>query len=121
MPLLSSHACALPGILSTRLIPDPKDRLATILVAPFMSCTARLPVYVLLISLLFAGRPWLAGAALLHSAIVTERRGALAGWTSSSPGSPMMPCALPTTQLNRWRASQKRVALLAAPRTTTAT
>ena len=49
VPLLSSHACALPGILSTRLIPDPRDRLATILVAPFMSCTARLPVYVLLI------------------------------------------------------------------------
>ncbi len=65
VPLLSSHACALPGILSTRLIPDPRDRLATILVAPFMSCTARLPVYVLLISLLFAGRPWLAGAAFL--------------------------------------------------------
>ena len=65
VPLLSSHACALPGILSTRLIPDPKDRLATILVAPFMSCTARLPVYVLLISLLFAGRPWMAGLAFI--------------------------------------------------------
>jgi ferrous iron transport protein B len=65
VPLLSSHACALPGILSTRLIPDPKDRLATILVAPFMSCTARLPVYVLLISLLFAGRPWAAGLAFI--------------------------------------------------------
>ncbi|MCE9619028.1 MAG: ferrous iron transporter B [Planctomycetes bacterium] len=65
VPLLSSHACALPGIMSTRLIPDPKDRLATILVAPFMSCTARLPVYVLLISLLFAGRPWLAGLAFV--------------------------------------------------------
>jgi ferrous iron transport protein B len=65
VPLLSSHACALPGILSTRLIPDPRDRVATILVAPFMSCTARLPVYVLLISVLFAGRPWLAALAFL--------------------------------------------------------
>ena len=65
VPLLSSHACALPGIMSTRLIPDAKDRLATILVAPFMSCTARLPVYVLLISLLFTGRPWLAGLAFV--------------------------------------------------------
>jgi ferrous iron transport protein B len=65
VPLLSSHACALPGILSTRLIPDPRDRIATILVAPFMSCTARLPVYVLLISVLFAGRPWLAALAFL--------------------------------------------------------
>ena len=65
VPLLSSHACALPGILSTRLIPDPRDRLASILAAPFMSCTARLPVYVLLISVLFAGRPWLAAIAFL--------------------------------------------------------
>lgn len=53
VPLLSSHACALPGIASTRLIPDRMDRLATILVAPFMSCSARLPVYVLLTGLLF--------------------------------------------------------------------
>ena len=48
VPLLTAHACALPGIMSTRLIPDRRDRLATILVAPFMSCSARLPVYVLL-------------------------------------------------------------------------
>ncbi len=61
IPLLSSHACALPGIMSARLIPDRKDRLATILVAPFMSCSARLPVYVLLTGLLFAGRPFRAG------------------------------------------------------------
>ncbi|MCB1034422.1 MAG: ferrous iron transporter B, partial [Acidobacteria bacterium] len=60
VPLLSSHACALPGILGTKLIPDPRDRLTTILVAPFMSCSARLPVYVLLTSLLFAGRPMMA-------------------------------------------------------------
>ncbi|MGE0593076.1 MAG: ferrous iron transporter B [Vicinamibacterales bacterium] len=63
VPLLTSHACALPGIMSTRLIPDRRDRLATILVAPFMSCSARLPVYVLLTSLLFANRPALAGLA----------------------------------------------------------
>lgn len=63
VPLLSSCACALPGIMSARLIPDRNDRLATILVAPFMSCTARLPVYVLLTSLLFAGRPGLAAVA----------------------------------------------------------
>jgi ferrous iron transport protein B len=63
VPLLSSHACAIPGILSTRLIPGRRDRLATILVAPFMSCSARLPVYVLLTSLLFEGRPLLAGLA----------------------------------------------------------
>ena len=63
VPLLTSSACALPGIMSTRLIPDRRDRLATILVAPLMSCSARLPVYVLLTSLLFANRPLYAAAA----------------------------------------------------------
>jgi len=63
VPLLTAHACALPGIMSTRLIPDARDRLATILVAPFMSCSARLPVYVLLTTLLFADRPAAAGLA----------------------------------------------------------
>jgi len=63
VPLLTSHACALPGIMSTRLIPDRRDRLATILVAPFMSCSARMPVYVLLTSLLFVNNPLLGGLA----------------------------------------------------------
>jgi ferrous iron transport protein B len=49
IPLLSSFACAIPGIMAARVMPDPKARLATILVAPLMSCSARLPVYVLLI------------------------------------------------------------------------
>ena len=53
VPLLTAHACALPAIMSTRLIPNQRDRLATIMVAPFMSCSARLPVYVLLTGLLF--------------------------------------------------------------------
>lgn len=65
VPLLSSHACALPGIMATRGIPDLKERLATILVAPFMTCSARLPVYVLLTSLLFVGRPALAALAFV--------------------------------------------------------
>lgn len=49
IPLLSSFACAIPGIMAARVMPDPKARLATILVAPLMSCSARLPVYILLI------------------------------------------------------------------------
>ncbi len=57
VPLLSSHACAIPGIMATRAIPDRRDRLAAILIAPFMSCTARIPVYVLLIGILFPDRP----------------------------------------------------------------
>lgn len=48
--LLSSYACAVPGIMSARSIASPRDRLATILVAPFMTCSARLPVYTLLIA-----------------------------------------------------------------------
>ena len=48
--LLSSYACAVPGIMATRTIPSPRDRLVTILVAPLMTCSARLPVYTLLIS-----------------------------------------------------------------------
>lgn len=63
VPLLSSHACAIPGIMSTRLIPDRHDRLTTILVAPLMSCSARVPVYVFLTGLLFGDRPLLAGLA----------------------------------------------------------
>ena len=49
VPLLSSYACAIPGVLATRTLSDPKARLTTILMAPFMSCSARLPVYILLI------------------------------------------------------------------------
>lgn len=50
IPLLSAYACAVPAVLSTRTIENKRDRLATILVAPFMTCSARLPVYVLLIA-----------------------------------------------------------------------
>ncbi|MCP5271775.1 MAG: ferrous iron transporter B [Burkholderiaceae bacterium] len=50
IPLLSSFACAIPGIMATRTIADPRDRLVTILIAPMMTCSARLPVYALLIA-----------------------------------------------------------------------
>ncbi|HRH45302.1 MAG TPA: ferrous iron transport protein B [Pyrinomonadaceae bacterium] len=56
LPLMSSFACAIPGIMATRTIENPKDRLATILIAPFMSCSARLPVYALMIATFFAGQ-----------------------------------------------------------------
>ncbi len=49
IPLLSSFACAIPGIMATRTIADPRDRLVTIMIAPMMTCSARLPVYALLI------------------------------------------------------------------------
>ncbi len=55
IPLLSSYACAIPGIMATRTIEDKKDRLVTILIAPLMSCSARLPVYLLMIAALIPG------------------------------------------------------------------
>ncbi|KJV30404.1 ferrous iron transport protein B [Luteibacter yeojuensis] len=56
IPLLSSFACAIPGIMATRSINDPRDRLTTILVAPLMTCSARLPVYTLLIAAFIPNR-----------------------------------------------------------------
>ncbi len=50
IPLLSSFACAIPGIMATRTIQNPRDRLATIMIAPLMTCSARLPVYALIIA-----------------------------------------------------------------------
>ncbi len=56
IPLLSSFACAIPGIMATRTIDDPKDRLTTILIAPLMTCSARLPVYAVIISAFIPAR-----------------------------------------------------------------
>jgi ferrous iron transport protein B len=56
LPLISSFACAIPGIMATRTIESRRDRFATIMIAPFMSCSARLPVYTLMIATFFAGR-----------------------------------------------------------------
>ena len=57
IPLLSSFACAIPGIMATRVIDDRRDRLTTILVAPLMTCSARIPVYTLIISAFIPDRP----------------------------------------------------------------
>ncbi len=59
LPLLSGYACAVPAILSARTIEDDRDRLATIFVTPFMTCSARLPVYVLLIAAFIPNEPFL--------------------------------------------------------------
>jgi ferrous iron transport protein B len=63
IPLLSAYACAVPAILATRTIENKRDRFATILIAPFMTCSARLPVYTLIIAAFIPNRP-LAGAFL---------------------------------------------------------
>jgi len=64
IPLLSSFACAVPGIMATRTIEDPKDRLTTILVAPLMTCSARLPVYTLIIAAFIPNRRLMFGVGL---------------------------------------------------------
>jgi len=61
IPLLSSFACAVPGIMATRVIENERDRLTTILVAPLMTCSARLPIYALLIAAFIPGRTYLGG------------------------------------------------------------
>jgi len=65
IPLLSSHACAVPGIMATRTIENPRDRLVTILVAPLMGCSARMPVYTLLIAACLPGSAWVKAVVLL--------------------------------------------------------
>jgi ferrous iron transport protein B len=61
IPLLSSFACAIPGVMATRVIENRRDRMTTILVAPLMSCSARLPVYTLLIGAFIPARTYLGG------------------------------------------------------------
>jgi ferrous iron transport protein B len=69
IPLLSSFACAVPAIMATRVIPNRRDRIATILAAPFMTCSARLPVYALLIAAFVPNRP-LVGFLNLQGAVL---------------------------------------------------
>lgn len=61
IPMLSSFACAVPGIMGTRVIPNAKDRIATMVAAPFMTCSARLPVYALLIAAFVPPERYLGG------------------------------------------------------------
>jgi ferrous iron transport protein B len=71
IPLLSSFACAIPGIMATRTIANPRDRLVTIMIAPLMTCSARLPVYALLIGAFIpqrtSGRHRTAGAGAVRA------------------------------------------------------
>jgi ferrous iron transport protein B len=70
IPMLSSFACAVPGIMATRVIPERRDRLATILAAPFMTCSARLPVYALLIGAFVPQRHYLGGLVNLQGVVL---------------------------------------------------
>ncbi len=64
IPLLSSFACAIPGIMATRSIDDPRERLTTILIAPLMTCSARLPVYAVIIGAFIPARQVIPGVGL---------------------------------------------------------
>ncbi|MDD5139884.1 MAG: ferrous iron transport protein B [Verrucomicrobiales bacterium] len=57
VPMLSAHACAIPAIMSTRVIENPRDRLVTILITPLMTCSARIPVYAMVTALIFPNSP----------------------------------------------------------------
>ena len=57
VPMLSAHACAIPAIMSTRVIENPRDRLVTILITPLMTCSARIPIYAMVTALLFPNSP----------------------------------------------------------------
>jgi ferrous iron transport protein B len=61
LPLMSSFACAVPGVMATRVIDNPRDRMITILIAPLMSCSARLPVYLLLIAAFIPATAYVGG------------------------------------------------------------
>jgi len=70
VPLLSGFACAVPAVMATRTIASRKDRLVTMLALPLMSCSARLPIYVLVIATVFAGEPPLAGVLSVGAAVL---------------------------------------------------
>ena len=70
IPMLSSFACAVPGIMATRVIPERRDRLATMLAAPMMTCSARLPVYALLIAAFVPERHYISGILNLQGLVL---------------------------------------------------
>ncbi len=70
VPLLSGFACAVPAVMATRTIASRRDRLVTMLALPLMSCSARLPIYVLVIATVFAGEPPIAGVVSVGAAVL---------------------------------------------------
>jgi ferrous iron transport protein B len=111
IPLLSSFACAIPGIMATRTIDNRRDRLATIMVAPFMSCSARLPVYALLIGAFIPNR-WvgfvtLPGIVLFSMYAIGLLAAILVAWALKRSvlkgGKPLYVMELPPYRMPSWR------------------
>ncbi len=69
VPMLSAHACAIPAVMSARVIENPRDRLVTILITPLMTCPARMPIYAMVTALIFPHSPW--KAALIFTGAYT--------------------------------------------------
>ncbi len=84
VPLLSAHACAIPAIMSTRVIDNRRDRLATILVLPLMTCSARLPVYAMMMALLFPHDPLQASLLFAASYVLGIVAALTAAWALKS-------------------------------------
>ncbi len=115
VPLLSSYACAIPGIMATRTINDPKARMITILIAPLMSCSARLPVYLLLIGAFVEPKygPAIAGTTLFAMHFVGALVAAPLAWllnrtlNKGKPTTPFMmelpPYRIPRVKSMLWR------------------
>ena len=111
IPLLSSFACAIPGIMATRSIDNRRDRLTTIMIAPFMSCSARLPVYALLIGAFVPNR-WvgfvtLPGITLFSMYFLGIVAAIVVAWvlkrTVLAGGRPLYVMELPPYRLPSWR------------------
>ncbi len=111
VPMLSAHACAIPAIMSTRVIENPRDRLVTILITPLMTCSARIPVYAMVTALLFPNSSWKAALVFTGAnafAVVTALVMALIFRGTILPGGsqPLM------IELPPYRVPMLRVALL---------
>jgi len=111
VPMLSAHACAIPAIMSTRVIENPRDRLVTILITPLMACSARIPVYAMVTALLFPNSPLKAALVFTGAyafGVITALLVALVFRATILPGGskPLM------IELPQYRVPGMRVALL---------
>ena len=80
VPMLSAHACAIPAIMSTRVIENPRDRLVTILITPLLTCSARIPVYAMVTALLFPHAPFKAALVFTAAYATGALAAVLAAW-----------------------------------------
>ncbi len=80
VPLVAAHACAIPAVMASRVIDDPRDRLKTILIVPLLSCSARVPVYSMLVALLFPAAPILAALTFAAAYAVAVLGAFAVGW-----------------------------------------